>query len=201
MTTRGPTRLRKKEHEERTGARVQIGVTGCGPALARQVRRAARTALAAGGVRTGRLDVSFVGAVAMRSVHRRWMNDGSVTDVLTFDLRIGGARDTVDGQVVICRDVARREAARRGIAFAAEALLYVVHACLHLTGYDDRGHARYELMHRREDALMTRLGLLSVFARTPRERRAQRRRGDRTKSSRVLIRPLGRPSAATRPAR
>ncbi len=99
----------------------------------------------------------------MRDVHAQWLADSSVTDVLTFDLSEGPAEPVVDGQVVVCAPVARRRARKLGIDWRHELLLYVVHGCLHLCGFDDRRRADAKRMHLREDQILGRIGVGPVY--------------------------------------
>ena len=139
---------------------------GALPAL----RRAARHALAAEGFTHGALSVAVVGRRAMARLHWRHMAVRGPTDVLTFDLGTDRARGRIDGEVVVCADVARARAPRGGDRRgAAELALYVVHGILHLAGYDDHDAAGYQAMHAREDALLTQIGLGPVFQRAARE--------------------------------
>jgi len=82
------------------------------------------------------IDVAVVGARRMAELNRRYLGHRGATDVLSFDLtdawQGGGC-----GQIVVCGDVAAREARRRGTAPQRELLLYVAHGLLHLLGYDD----------------------------------------------------------------
>lgn len=132
--------------------------------LAAMLRRACREALSREGVTTGRLEVAVVGAARMRTLHRRWMSVDSPTDVLTFDLRDQPAEKAVDAQLVLCETAARSEARRTGGDWRRELLLYAVHGCLHLCGYDDRRRADAVRMHRREDEILTALGHGPVFS-------------------------------------
>jgi probable rRNA maturation factor len=142
-----------------------ITVSGCDRRTAALIRRTARATLTAERIRRGRLDVSVVRAAEMRRAHRRWRGSAALTDVLSFDLRDRPETGCVDGQVIICGDVAQREARRRRLDPRAELLLYVVHGCLHLAGFDDSSRAGFARMHRREDELLSRLGWGAVFAR------------------------------------
>ena len=90
------------------------------------------------GVEQGELAIAFVSTSQMRRLHRQWLDDDSTTDVITFDLSDG--RETtkrVDGQLIVCPSVARTEARARGDSWRHELLLYIIHGCLHLCGYDD----------------------------------------------------------------
>lgn len=90
------------------------------------------------------------------------------TDVLAFDLGCARRQGWLDGEIVLCADIARREAARRGGALAAaraELALYLVHGLLHLAGYDDHTPRGFQRMHQREDELLNKLGWGPVFRR------------------------------------
>jgi probable rRNA maturation factor len=133
------------------------------------LKRAATHAAQAEGFHAGSLSIAVVGARAMRRLHADYMNIDAPTDVLTFDLGTDPAAGELEGEIVVCSDVARKEAASHGggmRAARAELALYVVHGVLHLAGYDDHDPAEYERMHAREDALLDELGLGRVFARS-----------------------------------
>jgi len=138
-----------------------VSVTGGTPALRRMLEEAARAAFAAERVRLTRLDVAVIDAVEMRRQHKQWMGDGSVTDVLTFDLR-DRRRGAIEGQILVCVDVAKKRAGPRG-DWRGETALYVVHGCLHLCGYDDHDPRDFKKMHAREDEILELLGLGRVF--------------------------------------
>ena len=171
--------------------RVVITVSGRPEKLAERIHRVARAVLRTEGVRQAALDVAVVGDARMRRENRRWLGEEGVTDVLTFDLREeersdergrgsveGRRRPWIDGQVIVCQSVARRKARARGADWRKELLLYVVHGCLHLCGYDDERSEDAERMHRREDEILTALGLGAVFSGDPaRSRRAEVLRG------------------------
>lgn len=130
------------------------------------LRRVATHVAAAEGFHTGDLSVTVVGDRAMRTMHDRYMNDPTPTDVLTFDLGTDRASHHLDGDIVVCADVAWRSTSLRTVAAARRELaLYVTHGLLHLAGYDDHRPADYQRIHAREDALLTELGLGRVFSR------------------------------------
>ena len=99
------------------------------------------------------LSVLLVDVDAMERLHVRWMGESGPTDVLAFpmdelDLRgsrgVGhGTQDepedtspTVLGDVVLCPEVADRQAAEAGHPPADELALLCTHGVLHLLGYD-----------------------------------------------------------------
>ena len=118
------------------------------------------------GVRFAEADIAVVGAREIAALNRRYLDRAGPTDVLSFDLsespapsRSRGGRRNRGGvpivaQIVVCADVAVREARLRQTPPQREMMLYVVHGLLHLTGYEDatvRGAAR---MHAREEEML-----------------------------------------------
>jgi probable rRNA maturation factor len=120
------------------------------------------------GVTQGRLDVTLLDDVTMGRLHQDHCGDPSPTDVITFDLADppsdrSAPRTRVEGDLVVGRDVAIRQADARGHEAREELLLYAVHGLLHLLGEDDHDDAAYQQMHRREDELLTAMGLGPLF--------------------------------------
>ncbi|MCC7407572.1 MAG: rRNA maturation RNase YbeY [Phycisphaeraceae bacterium] len=118
------------------------------------------------GVRKGHLSVAIVGDRRMASVHQQFSNTPGTTDVLTFDLREPGQK-TLEGELILCRDQARRQARQRGHDTRTELLLYAVHGLLHLLGHDDHDPTKCRRMHALEDQVLTSLGLGKVFTAPP----------------------------------
>jgi probable rRNA maturation factor len=65
---------------------------------------------AAEGFRRGSLSIAVVGARAMATLHRRFLNLPGPTDVITFDLGTDRRARLLDGDIVVCADVAWRNA-------------------------------------------------------------------------------------------
>jgi probable rRNA maturation factor len=130
------------------------------PFVRRHLRRAAK--LLRSPLRE--LTVAFVNDSQMTELHEQFMGLRSTTDVLTFPIDEDRRGRAVSGEVYVCIPEARRQARLRGIPVQHEVLLYALHGMLHLSGFDDRTHPEYRRMHRREDQILTRLGIGSVFA-------------------------------------
>jgi probable rRNA maturation factor len=111
------------------------------------------------------LEIVILGEAGITRLNRRWLGHDGPTDVIAFDLGEAPARQagTVTGQINVCWPIARRQAARRGHAAAAELVLYVVHGLLHLLGHDDHDPRTAARMHRRENQLLGELGFGRVF--------------------------------------
>lgn len=128
--------------------------------LAAQLARIASLA----GIEQGRLSVALVDDGCMSQLHQQYRQSPDTTDVLSFDLR-AETEGPLNGELVICVDVARRQAESRGHDVRLETLLYAVHGLLHLVGYDDRSEAQAQRMHQREDELLAAAGFGVVFDR------------------------------------
>lgn len=131
--------------------------------MAPSIRQAARRTLQSQGFRRGCLDIAVLGDAEMRRQHARWSGEDSTTDSLAFDLRVEPIQGRVDGQLLVCKSMARRRARSRRGDWRAELLLYVVHGCLHLCGHDDHDPDDAARMHQEEDRLLTSLGWGAVF--------------------------------------
>ena len=89
------------------------------------------------------LSIILVDPEAMERLHIEWMDEPGPTDVLSFpmdELRPGSpGRVTpagVLGDVVLCPEVAKTQAAGAGHTTQEELLLLTTHGMLHLLGYD-----------------------------------------------------------------
>lgn len=107
------------------------------------------------------LALSLVDEAAMEALHQQWMDLPGPTDVMSFpmdELRPGADEGTsaegVLGDVVLCPEVARRQAAQAGHSVADEILLLSTHGILHLLGFD---HADPEGEHEMFDLQRTLL--------------------------------------------
>lgn len=92
----------------------------------------------------------------MCQLHAEWFDDDSPTDVITFDLggRSRKAPREIDGEIIICPAIAKKQAAAFGAPLRDELLRYVVHGCLHLCGYDDRRAADAKRMHAEQERVL-----------------------------------------------
>lgn len=111
------------------------------------------------------LSVALVGLRTMADLHERFMGIDGPTDVLTFELEHDGEGRVVAGEVVVCVPYALAQARERQIPPRHEVLLYALHGILHLCGFDDRTERAFAAMHRREDEILTQLGIGRVFHR------------------------------------
>ncbi|MBT8226132.1 MAG: rRNA maturation RNase YbeY [Dactylosporangium sp.] len=109
------------------------------------------------------LSILLVDADYMAELNHRWMDGNGPTDVLSFPMdessvdhgpgeSIGGGPSLL-GDIVLCPEIAVKQAVAAGHPESAELALLTVHGTLHLLGYD---HAEPE-EEREMFALQTRL--------------------------------------------
>ncbi|MBW8804455.1 MAG: rRNA maturation RNase YbeY [Catenulispora sp. 13_1_20CM_3_70_7] len=91
------------------------------------------------------LSILLVDTAAMEQLHIQWMDEPGPTDVLSFpmdELRPARAEDDNEpvpgllGDVVLCPEVAVKQAKDAGHSTADELRLLTTHGILHLLGYD-----------------------------------------------------------------
>jgi probable rRNA maturation factor len=91
------------------------------------------------------LSVLLVDETTMAGLHERWMGEPGPTDVLAFPMDelaaapgpgAAEAGPALLGDVVLCPQVAARQAATAGHPTEAELHLLCTHGILHLLGYD-----------------------------------------------------------------
>jgi probable rRNA maturation factor len=92
------------------------------------------------------LSILLVDAPYMAELNHRWMGEEGPTDVLAFPMEegtidtgpqdIAGGEPTLLGDVVLCPEVAEKQARDLGHSMADELHVLTVHGVLHLLGYD-----------------------------------------------------------------
>lgn len=89
------------------------------------------------------LEIRFVTEADIAQLNQTWMGESGPTDVLSFpmdELRPGTHDDPSDegilGSVVLCPQVAARQALDAGHSTEEEMLLLTTHGILHLLGFD-----------------------------------------------------------------
>ncbi len=101
--------------------------------------------------RTGEIGVHLVGPAEMARVNWGFLRHEGSTDVLTFDH--GSTERHLHGECFICVADAEAQASEWKTTWSDELGRYLIHALLHLAGYDDLEPTARRVMKRRENAL------------------------------------------------
>lgn len=123
-----------------------------------QIQAAVRVALHHGNISEARMSVALVDDPTIHEINLRFLNHDTATDVISFSL--GDDSDYLEGEIVISTDTAIREAPLAGWSAQEELLLYVVHGCLHLAGYDDIQDEDIREMRTAESQCLKKLGVI-----------------------------------------
>jgi probable rRNA maturation factor len=108
------------------------------------------------------VSVLVVDDIEMSRLHQKHSGVDGTTDVLTFDH--GSEAYSIRADIVICVDVATREAKHRGHTLENELLLYIVHGILHCCGFDDYDEESHQKMHAEEDRILSAIGVGTVWS-------------------------------------
>lgn len=90
------------------------------------------------------IEVNFVDDTTIAQVHAEFLNDPTPTDVITFP----------HGEIFISLDTAQRQAVEHGETYEREVALYIVHALLHLAGWDDHDGTDRVAMHKTQASIL-----------------------------------------------
>ncbi len=137
------------------------GMAGVLPAE-EQIRKAVQTAC----IETGFTDkpslcIRFADDATVAALNSRWRNREAVTDILSFPMQAGPDFDPAEslGDMILAVPFTIKESARLSLPVAAHMLHLIIHATLHLLGYDHIDDEDAKMMHKHERAAMQRLGL------------------------------------------
>ncbi len=121
---------------------------------------------------TGDISVVFVNDAAIKKIHKDFMDDATVTDVITF---VGEDHpvEPFAGEICVNLDQAKRVAKAHGHTFEEEVSLYVAHGWLHLTGLRDKKSAEAKKMRAAESFALAFIDHHKAWIKVSRSRRSK----------------------------
>ena len=105
------------------------------------------------------LEILLVDEDEMAQLHVKWMGEPGPTDVLTFpmdELRPGTTEAGILGDIVMCPQVAIRQAEITNHTFVREMSILGIHGLLHIVGYDHTTQAEEMEMFARQESIVAR---------------------------------------------
>ena len=161
-----PKGVSRAARDEARKLGIAVSLVRICPLTAARLREIARTALAAENVSAATVSIAVVSGKTMRRLNRTHLNHDFDTDVLSFLFESASASRgrgrSIDGEVILSVDMARRVAPQVGSSVADELSLYLVHGLLHLCGYDDLSQSDRRAMKSRESAILKLLGIADI---------------------------------------
>jgi probable rRNA maturation factor len=127
------------------------------PLPSARLRQIAELICADFGIHSGELSLVVVDDQQMRALHHEFLGDDASTDVLAFPLQKNDG--FLQGEVIVCWDVAAETATELGCTALDELLLYIAHGVLHLVGLDDTNEADFQRMRQAEIDFLARIGV------------------------------------------
>ncbi len=130
------------------------------PISSESVEPVVQCVLSSEGRSTDEVSIYFVSNEEMCRLHLEFFNDASPTDCISFPMDDEDAPFDFNilGEVFICPKTALEYARKnQGIEPYQETTLYLVHALLHLLGYDDIDEADQKIMREKERELLQKL--------------------------------------------
>jgi len=121
------------------------------------LRKAIHEIISEAGITSGEVSVAVVTDEEIHVLNRKHLEHDYPTDCLSFVF--DRSDDSLDGEMIVSADTAVSTAAELDWPAPNELLLYVVHATLHLVGYDDKSDEARRDMRKAERRIMRRLGI------------------------------------------
>ncbi|MEA1887321.1 MAG: rRNA maturation RNase YbeY [Bacteroidota bacterium] len=103
----------------------------------------------------GDLSFIFVGDSYIKEINEEFLNHDYRTDVIAFD---NGQKNIISGEIYLGIDTIVRNAGIYDTGIKNEVMRVMVHAVLHLIGYDDRDEVRKDEMREKEDLYLDKFG-------------------------------------------
>ena len=111
------------------------------------------------GMTSGRMNVVLVDGDTIQQYNRDFLQHDYPTDTISFPIEDRRGEGHLEGEVLVCTEIAKRRAAEFGWTAEEELLLYVVHGMLHLTGFDDTTSEQQAVMQEKEREYLATLGI------------------------------------------
>ena len=125
------------------------------------IERAAQAALESEG-RDGDLTILIDTPERIQTLNREFRNVDRITDVLTFPAWEGEISLSADGylgDIMICYDRAKEQAAEYGHSLERELSFLAVHGVLHLLGYDHMTEEDERVMREKQTTILDSIGV------------------------------------------
>lgn len=101
-----------------------------------RARKVALLALESERVKNAMISIVFVSSHKIATMNSKYLKKNRATDVIAFGFGAGSRGGAVIGDIYICPDVARKNAAAEKVSLREELDRLVVHGVLHVLGYD-----------------------------------------------------------------
>lgn len=104
--------------------------------------------------KTENFSLAFVGEQEIKKLNKKFRKKNKATDVLSFSL----TDKNFLGEIIICPDVAEKNAKKYGVSKKYEITKIFIHGILHLLGYDHEGSEKEaEIMEKKQEKYLSNI--------------------------------------------
>ncbi len=116
-------------------------------------------------ISTDEVNIYLVNKKKICQLHKEFFNDPEPTDCISFpiDLNDESSHYKILGDIFVCSDVALEYAQENEINPINELTLYVIHALMHLIGYDDIAPKDKKIMRKKEKSCIDLLKSMNLY--------------------------------------
>lgn len=90
------------------------------------------------------LSIAFVSTQEIKKLNNKYRRENKVTDVLSFNYKDSG-------EIIICYNKARKQAKNHKHSIITEIIILLIHAILHLKGYNHEKDNREAILMRKKE--------------------------------------------------
>jgi len=102
------------------------------------------------------ISISFVSADEIQSLNKQYRQKDAPTDVLSFPANA----DILGGDIIICPEIAQKQADAYGHSLDREMAFLTAHGLLHLQGYDHQTPEDEAAMIKTQNVILEKVGIL-----------------------------------------
>ncbi|MDR0326703.1 MAG: rRNA maturation RNase YbeY [Planctomycetaceae bacterium] len=124
-----------------------------------KVRTVCELILAEGAIVSGKINVVLVNSDTIQQYNRDFLQHDYPTDTISFPTEDRRSEGYLEGEVLVCTEVAKERSEEFGWTAEEELLLYIVHGMLHLIGFDDDTPEQQTAMQEKERYYLATLGI------------------------------------------
>jgi len=111
------------------------------------------------GVTSGKINVVLVDSYTIQQYNRDFLQHDYPTDTISFTTEYLRDEGHLEGEVLVCTEIAKERAEEFSWTAEEELLLYVVHGMLHLIGFEDATPEQQAIMQEKERNYLATLGI------------------------------------------
>ncbi|GHT15312.1 hypothetical protein FACS1894170_12810 [Planctomycetales bacterium] len=111
-------------------------------------------------IRSGNINVVLVDSKTIHQYNVDFLHHDYPTDVISFPTEYRKEEHHLEGELLVCSEVAQERAKEFGWTPQEELMLYVIHGLLHLVGFDDKAPEAKEIMRHKEREYLAFTGIV-----------------------------------------